>query len=223
MRYVAFVRNIMVGREGLHRDVLLRLLAEARARDGASHLATGNVSFDAEPAELAELVRRLEAGIAEVVGRREPVVVREVAFLARLVADDPFRGFDAEWDREVSFLPLTAPPIEPGSVSEVPGLRVVAVGVHEVADRWAAGRSAPQRQLTGRARLRSPGDLPRLEHRRAARSVGLRRPPTVSLEPRAGGGTGPWEPRYTWFSRDWTRPAPPSARPATRTFSRFEG
>jgi uncharacterized protein (DUF1697 family) len=85
---------------------VLRLLADARARNGASHLATGNLSSDAEPAELAEVVRRLEAGIAEVVGRREPVVVREVAFLAGLVGDDPFRGFDdAEWEREVSFLP----------------------------------------------------------------------------------------------------------------------
>ncbi|MFL6239409.1 MAG: hypothetical protein ACJ735_07985 [Actinomycetes bacterium] len=41
MRWVGFVRNIMVGREGMHRDVLLRLLSDARGVDGRSHLATG--------------------------------------------------------------------------------------------------------------------------------------------------------------------------------------
>ena len=168
----------MVGREGLHRDVLLRLLAEATARDGASHLATGNLSFDAEPAELGEVVRRLEAGIASVVGRREPVVVREVAFLARLVADDPFRGFDdAEWDREVSFLPLSAPPIDPGSVSEVPGLRVVAVGAHEVL-------------TAGRRDVRRPG-ANRLVERACGRQATSRAWSTVERLARSASGDHP--------------------------------
>ena len=83
MRYVGLVRNVMQGREGLHRDVLLRLLDEAGGRSGASHLTTGNLTFDAAPARLDAVVRRLEDGIAGVIGRRVPVIVRGAALAPR--------------------------------------------------------------------------------------------------------------------------------------------
>jgi uncharacterized protein (DUF1697 family) len=60
MRYVGLVRNVMTGREGLIRDVLLQLLDAAGDREGRLHLATGNLTFEADPAELDDVVRRLE-------------------------------------------------------------------------------------------------------------------------------------------------------------------
>jgi len=46
LRYVALIRNVMIGRAGLDRDALLQIFAGAGAMDPRSHLATGNVSFD---------------------------------------------------------------------------------------------------------------------------------------------------------------------------------
>ena len=50
-RRVAFIRAIMIGREGLHREVVLDLFREAGAIQPRNHLATGNVSFTALAAD----------------------------------------------------------------------------------------------------------------------------------------------------------------------------
>src|SRR3954465_11670612 len=119
----------MVGREGLHRDVLLRLLADAGAANGASHLATGNVTFDASSREASAIARRFEAGIADVLGRHEPVIIRRLDWLAAFVATEPFSSYDeTKWELLVAFLPLSAKPLDAGAVGKPEGTVVVAVG-----------------------------------------------------------------------------------------------
>jgi uncharacterized protein (DUF1697 family) len=123
MRYVGLVRNVMLGREGLHRDVLLRLVDDAGGRSAESHLTTGNLTFEAAPAQLDAVVRRLEDGIAEVIGRHEPVVVRTAAWIRDLVAGDPFAAFPADrWELAVAFLALRAAPLDPAAVPRIDGL-----------------------------------------------------------------------------------------------------
>jgi uncharacterized protein (DUF1697 family) len=125
MRYVGLVRNVMLGREGLHRDVFLRLVDAAGGRSAASHLTTGNLTFETDPSRLDAVVRRLEDGIAGVIGRREPVVVREAAWFRHLVAGDPFAAFPVDrWEFAVAFLPLRAAPLDPAAVPRVEGLEV---------------------------------------------------------------------------------------------------
>jgi hypothetical protein len=53
-RFVGFVRNVMVGRNGLSAEVLLELVAKAGGHEPRSHLATGNLTFSASP-ELLEV------------------------------------------------------------------------------------------------------------------------------------------------------------------------
>jgi uncharacterized protein (DUF1697 family) len=138
----------MIGREGLHRAVLLDLADDAGARNAVSVVSTGNLAFDAEPAELAAVVERLETGIRRVIGRAEPVIVREVAQIRDLVEADPFAGFPAdEWERVVAFLPLTAPPLDADLFTAVQNTTVVAVGPHELlaASRYGVRRPGPLR------------------------------------------------------------------------------
>jgi uncharacterized protein (DUF1697 family) len=90
IRYVAFVRAVMVGREGLHREVLTGIFDDAGGIGVRSHLATGNVSFDIAPDQLDQLVAGVEGEISRVVGRETPVFVRSQRQLGRLVASDPF-------------------------------------------------------------------------------------------------------------------------------------
>jgi uncharacterized protein (DUF1697 family) len=144
MRYVGLVRNVMVGREGLHREVLLRLLDAAGGAHGDSYLATGNLLFDAAPSRLRTVVRRLEAGIEGVIGRHEPVVVRETAWVRAFVAADPFRGFPLDnWVLEVAFLPLAGAPIDPARLPSAEGLEVVAVGERELLTAGRRGAKWP--------------------------------------------------------------------------------
>ena len=89
-RHVAFIRNVMIGRAGLDRDVLLRILADAGARDPRSHLATGNVSFDWD-GDTDGLIDTTQVGIERVMGRFEPVFIRSVAALRSSIASQPFR------------------------------------------------------------------------------------------------------------------------------------
>jgi uncharacterized protein (DUF1697 family) len=90
-RQVAFIRNVMIGRAGLSRDVLLSIFADAGAVDSRSHLATGNVSFDWPGGEIAVLIEETQAGIERTMGRFEPVFVRSVAALRASVESEPFR------------------------------------------------------------------------------------------------------------------------------------
>src|SRR4051794_2954831 len=123
----------MVGREGMHRAVLLRLLADAGAANGASHLATGNVTFDAPSREANAIARRFEAGIADVLGRHEPVIIRRLDWLAAFVATEPFSSYDEkEWELLVAFLPLGAKPLDANAVGQPEGTVIVAVRDREL-------------------------------------------------------------------------------------------
>ena len=48
MRYAGFVRAVMLGRDGLHRPVLLDCFRSAGADRPRSYLTTGNVTFTAD-------------------------------------------------------------------------------------------------------------------------------------------------------------------------------
>jgi uncharacterized protein (DUF1697 family) len=81
----------MIGRAGLHRDVLLRVFADAGAIDPRSHLATGNVSFGWDGDDVSGLIAATQVGIAAIMGRFEPLFVRSVATLRSAVQSGPFQ------------------------------------------------------------------------------------------------------------------------------------
>ena len=88
--YVGFVRAVMLGRNGLHREVLLDIVERAGGHDGASYLTTGNISFRCEPAELDDVVAEIEVGIERVVERPTPVMMRSLDQLLSLIERNPF-------------------------------------------------------------------------------------------------------------------------------------
>ena len=119
--YVAFVRAVMIGREGLHRTVLLDMFERAGAADPVSYISTGNVSFDVETERLADVVAAVEADLERLLERPTPLFVRSLDHLRDLVDRDPFADapFDDVYARLVTFFraevpstfepPLTAP------------------------------------------------------------------------------------------------------------------
>ncbi|MGI9528598.1 MAG: DUF1697 domain-containing protein [Acidimicrobiia bacterium] len=141
-RHIGFVRNVMIGREGLHRQVLLDLFSNAGAEAPRSYISTGNISFSAPDTELPGLIASVEEGIAGVIGRSEEVFVRRIRSLEQLVASDPFAGspYPDTVERTVSFVPhgtdlgALALPIE----SQSGRVCVFAATEHEI---LSAGRS----------------------------------------------------------------------------------
>lgn len=131
MRWVGLVRNVMLGREGVHREVLLGLFEAAGATDVRNHLTTGNVTFDADDGEGVGLY--VEDRLAEILGRHEPVILREQAWLRSFVADDPFTDYrDGSWELAAGFLPLSDPALDPADLIDPEPTVIVGVGEREL-------------------------------------------------------------------------------------------
>ncbi len=150
--FVAFVRAVMHGRDGLHRTVLLDTFTMAGAIDATSYLTTGNVSFRSSPDRLDALRRTVEAGLGAVVSRPTEVFVRSLAELEAIQTRDPFADspLAVEHERLVTFLPA-APPAS----LELP---VVGFG-GEVIVLGAGERELYSVSVTTNGHSRGPGGL----------------------------------------------------------------
>jgi uncharacterized protein (DUF1697 family) len=140
--HVAFIRAIMIGRLGLHREVLLDLFRSAGARHPANHLATGNVSFGARARDVDGIVEHVESGIEAIVGRPKLLYVRPLAHLVAMVDADPFAAApvrDAP-QREVVFVHGRVPPLDLPIVTTKADLCVFASSGREL---FAVSRVEP--------------------------------------------------------------------------------
>jgi uncharacterized protein (DUF1697 family) len=145
MRWVGLVRNVMLGRDGLDRALLLDTAARAGGSRVRSYLTTGNVTFQAGPREIDGLSRRFEAELSRIVSRPTMVAIRAHLWLQDLVSNDVFAGVDDdEWECEVAFLRHTAPSINPRSIPETRKTRLVATYDRELASaRPRTGSARP--------------------------------------------------------------------------------
>ncbi len=129
MRWIGFVRNVMIGRAGLHREVLLDACRAAGGQDPVSYLATGNLAFTAD--DLPVVLLPLQQAITDVVGRPTPVMVRDLPWLVDLVDRAPLSSYDDNWQIELAFLAHDAEPL--GPIPEViGGTELVPVGPREL-------------------------------------------------------------------------------------------
>ncbi len=81
----------MIGREGLHREVLLDMFRRAGATEVVSYISTGNVSFDLPADGLDGPVARVERDLGDLLGRPTPVFVRSLDELSAMHAGDPWQ------------------------------------------------------------------------------------------------------------------------------------
>lgn len=145
-RFVAFVRAVMIGREGLHREVLLEMFSRAGAVEPVSYLATGNVSFAVEPDRVDRVVASVEADLEVLLGRPTPLFVRSPGELVALVEGDPFAAapFSDVYARLVTFFVDRVPDTIALPVRAPNGdWEVFAAGPREV---FSVTRAWPDRQ-----------------------------------------------------------------------------
>jgi len=143
MRWVALIRNVMLGREGLHRAELLRLVEEAGGAQPRSILTTGNVTFSARERDIGRLTLAMESALQQLLGRQELVAVRSLDWLEDFIATDRFSGYSGEdCSFEVSFLSHTAPKLDPAQLGDPQRTVIVAVGDRELLTAWPNSGSA---------------------------------------------------------------------------------
>ncbi|SMC28286.1 Uncharacterized conserved protein, DUF1697 family [Andreprevotia lacus DSM 23236] len=96
MRHAAFFRNLNLGRtHAPNRTQFEAAFHDAGSDFAASFLTNGTMVFEAADATDAQaLVERAIARLVAVCGLREPALVRDLPYLARLVASDPFADVD---------------------------------------------------------------------------------------------------------------------------------
>ena len=109
MRFVAFFRNVNLGRPGSpSKAQLVSAFIAAGAKEVDSFLTHGNATFSASSSRGADVIAeaarehlRLACGLIE------PVYTRSLRYLAELVASEPFATAPDEdvYQRCVSFLP----------------------------------------------------------------------------------------------------------------------
>jgi uncharacterized protein (DUF1697 family) len=73
----------------------------------ATHIASGNVIFDATAKEAGALERKIERGLKEALGFEVATFVRTPAELARIGENDPFPDVKKEGKPQVGFLQKT--------------------------------------------------------------------------------------------------------------------
>ena len=92
-RFIAFLRGVNVGGRVVTKDVLHAAFVRAGLARVRTHIASGNVSFDASAAiNRRGLTRRLETLLAEAAGYPIPVFLKAVEDVERALARDPFKG-----------------------------------------------------------------------------------------------------------------------------------
>ena len=137
--HVAFVRAVMVGRDGLVRSRLIQAFEQAGAADVRSHLTTGNVSFVCEADAVTEITSGARDEIEATVGRTTELYVRSLAELTAMAESQPFARAPLEGpvDRSVSFVGEPVPDIELPIESAAGDVIVFAAGVAEL---WSVSK-----------------------------------------------------------------------------------
>jgi len=106
MRYIALLRGINVGGNTMIKMDELRKAFEALGFERVvSYINSGNLAFDARKTSEANLVKKIEDLVEEMIGKRVQVMVREQQDIEQVVANNPFDGkYQSHKEMHVLFL-----------------------------------------------------------------------------------------------------------------------
>jgi uncharacterized protein (DUF1697 family) len=95
--YVAFLRAINVGGHAIVKmQALKKRFASAGCRNVRTYIQSGNVVFDAAPAEATALFQRVREGLGALLGAEPEIAFRRLRDVARIVEADPFTAYDGD-------------------------------------------------------------------------------------------------------------------------------
>lgn len=141
-RYVAFLRGVSPLNAKM--PELKSCFEGAGFTNVKTILSSGNVVFDARATTEAALERRAEAAMQESLGKAFPTIVRQTAFLNRLLESDPYADFDLQPNakRVVTFL-RNPPKTKIALPIESDGARILRVDGNEVFTAYVPSEKGP--------------------------------------------------------------------------------
>ncbi|WP_020531963.1 DUF1697 domain-containing protein [Flexithrix dorotheae] len=107
--YIAFIRNVMQGRQGLTKENLKDSFVKNGALNVFTHFTTGNVSFQFRENELPYLKQHVEKELFLILGRETPIFIRSLNELQALNLLEAFQGKNTSdiHERCITFLDKT--------------------------------------------------------------------------------------------------------------------
>jgi len=107
--YIAFIRNVMQGRQGLTKEKLKECFVKNGALDVCTHFTTGNVSFKIRESELPYLKQYVEKELFLILGRETPIFIRSLNELQALNLIELFQDKNTSsiHERCITFLDKT--------------------------------------------------------------------------------------------------------------------
>jgi uncharacterized protein (DUF1697 family) len=94
--YVAFLRGINVGGRIVKKGMLQKVFTSLGFRKVSTYRQSGNVIFEAEEEETAEIKARIEKRLSEILGYEVAVFVRTNSQLKAIIDSEPFKGQRSE-------------------------------------------------------------------------------------------------------------------------------
>jgi len=88
--YIAFFRNVMVGRAGLTQEAIVCAFRDCGASSVESFLATGNIIFESDAHSARSIADCVAILLENDFGLREPIFVRSLEHLLAMQASAPF-------------------------------------------------------------------------------------------------------------------------------------
>ncbi|WP_375435761.1 DUF1697 domain-containing protein [uncultured Hymenobacter sp.] len=107
--YIAFLRGINVGGHRVTMDVLRRLFTELGLSNVRTYIQSGNVFFETEEQNRAQLTARIEQHLQQTLGYRVSVFLRSVAELEQLLTLNPFGHLAVTNDMRLCVMFLAEP------------------------------------------------------------------------------------------------------------------
>ena len=98
-RLIALLRGINVGGHRVKMDELRRLFESLKLRNVSTFIASGNVLFDANATDVAQLERRIETHLLRALGYAVPTLIRTRPELEAVAAFPAFRQEDLADER----------------------------------------------------------------------------------------------------------------------------
>lgn len=107
--YIAFLRGINVGSHRVTMEVLRVLFTGLGLANVRTYIQSGNVFFETEEPDRAQLTARIEQHLEQALGYSVPVFLRSVAELEQVLALNPFRHLTVTGDMRLCLMLLAEP------------------------------------------------------------------------------------------------------------------
>ena len=113
MKYAAFMRAINVaGHAVVKMTDLSAAFTAAGCRDVRTHIASGNVVFEARAEKAPAVFKRVQKKLRDLIGGEPVVMFRTLRELERIIERAPFEGLDAEPGIKLYVVFLSAKPVK---------------------------------------------------------------------------------------------------------------